>query len=152
MRGISILYLMIVMTIICYFGISFCISDILFIRSSLTIDPTDIFLLNFLLQLMILLLRTKLRYSIFSTDYFRGCVGDCYYKNCSTQAKVQDFESNQPVILSMTGWSCYEECKYGCQWKTIDFLLSPQVSLSAKDIPQFHGKVCHDMWYSRQPS
>lgn len=50
------------------------------------------------------------------------------------------FRDRQPAYLRLLGWSCVEECKYQCQWKTIDFLMSPNVGMSWSNIPQFYGK------------
>lgn len=39
----------------------------------------------------------------------------------------------------MLGWSCEEECRYSCQWDTIDFLTTGPGE-NPHGIPQFYGK------------
>jgi hypothetical protein len=42
----------------------------------------------------------------------------------------------QPLSLKLTKWSCQDECRYDCMWKTVEAF-----SNRNWDIPQFHGKV-----------
>jgi hypothetical protein len=42
----------------------------------------------------------------------------------------------QPLYLKITKWSCQDECRYDCMWKTVEAF-----SNRNWDIPQFHGKV-----------
>ncbi|XP_053214023.1 post-GPI attachment to proteins factor 3-like [Panonychus citri] len=72
-------------------------------------------------------------------SYYRKCLTDCLSSNCSNQEELEKFWTNQPVHLNLTLWSCEEECKYQCQWSTIDFLLV-ELELERNLLPQFHGK------------
>jgi len=56
-----------------------------------------------------------------------------------------DFHSSlgaqaQSFYLQLTKWSCQDECRYNCMWKTVRAF-----SERKWDIPQFHGKVI--MWH-----
>jgi hypothetical protein len=42
----------------------------------------------------------------------------------------------QPFYLQLTKWSCQDECRYDCMWKTVEAMTNRNW-----DIPQFHGKV-----------
>lgn len=72
-------------------------------------------------------------------DYFRNCFRNCVYLNCSTESKLASFKKAQPPHLQLLGWDCEEECKYECQWTTVNYLLSNGISFRA--LPQFFGKV-----------
>lgn len=73
-------------------------------------------------------------------SYFRKCLTNCLSSNCSSQHKLLQFWEQQPFYLNITQWSCEEECKYQCQWSTIDFLIN-DLELERNLLPQFHGKV-----------
>lgn len=68
--------------------------------------------------------------------FFQRCVHDCTEHTCSTPELLREFNGKQPTWLSWMGWSCFEECKYDCQWITVNALLHEGLP-----IPQFHGKV-----------
>ena len=72
-------------------------------------------------------------------SYFRKCLTNCLSSNCSSQHKLLQFWEQQPFYLNLTQWSCEEECKYQCQWSTIDFLVN-DLELERNLLPQFHGK------------
>lgn len=74
-------------------------------------------------------------------DVFYDCNHQCLTDNCSYQKKIERFKATQPAYLALLGWDCYEECKYQCQWETIQFLLSDEIGLPANELPQFYGKV-----------
>ena len=72
--------------------------------------------------------------------------GETVYYSLVTSATVTDhssyqtFQDKQPFHLTVLGWSCSEECRYQCQWRTINYLMSPSVGVTWNNIPQFHGK------------
>ncbi|XP_035689761.1 post-GPI attachment to proteins factor 3-like [Branchiostoma floridae] len=43
----------------------------------------------------------------------------------------------QPAYMSLLGWRCEEECRYGCMWRTVEEI---QLSDPRGEIPQFYGK------------
>ena len=43
---------------------------------------------------------------------------------------------NQPVCERYLQWSCSDECKYNCMWKTVDAF-----HRDGLNVPQFYGKV-----------
>lgn len=63
---------------------------------------------------------------------FMKCVSNCGNKNCTSQSK---FLSAQPWYLTVLQWSCKDECRYQCMWKTVDAFHKDGLS-----VPQFHGK------------
>lgn len=81
-------------------------------------------------------------------EYYNTCLTNCKLTNCSNNTDTATATATasaasvttQPVYLRFLGWSCEEECKYQCQWGTIEFLMSPDVNISWKNIPQFYGK------------
>lgn len=38
--------------------------------------------------------------------------------------------------LSVSGWTCWDDCKYECMWVTVGLYLQ-----EGHRVPQFHGKV-----------
>lgn len=72
--------------------------------------------------------------------------GETVYYSVVNSATVTDhssyqtFQDKQPFYLTLLGWSCSEECRYQCQWRTINYLMSPSVGVTWNNIPQFHGK------------
>lgn len=72
------------------------------------------------------------------SPYYRACVEKCLTANCTYDG--MDFRSlfgaqAQPLSLKLTKWSCQDECRYDCMWKTVEAF-----SNRNWDIPQFHGK------------
>ncbi len=65
----------------------------------------------------------------------RKCISECHSANCSTPHKVQAFESDQSAIEYWLLWSCLDECKYTCMWRTIGAFHRRGLAT-----PQFHGK------------
>ncbi|KAK3108846.1 hypothetical protein FSP39_017130 [Pinctada imbricata] len=63
---------------------------------------------------------------------FQRCKYYCIQNNCSD---AEAFRSRQPWYEETLRWSCEDECKYGCMWKTVDAF-----SKDGMSIPQFHGK------------
>ena len=65
----------------------------------------------------------------------RNCVHECHSDNCSTAAKISAFERGQPLVEFWLMWSCLDECRYACMWRTVDEFHSRGLPT-----PQFHGK------------
>uniref|UniRef100_A0A8D2CY33 Post-GPI attachment to proteins factor 3 n=1 Tax=Sciurus vulgaris TaxID=55149 RepID=A0A8D2CY33_SCIVU len=65
---------------------------------------------------------------------YRDCVLQCEERNCSGSA-LRHFRSRQPIYMSLTGWTCRDDCKYECMWVTVDLYLQ-----EGHRVPQFHGK------------
>lgn len=68
--------------------------------------------------------------------YFRECLAKTIYYNCTLIKIENEFNLNQPIYLQLLGWNCYEESKYECMWKTVDYF----VDILKADVPQFYGK------------
>jgi hypothetical protein len=88
----------------------------------------------------------------------RTCARECHSANCSTAERLFAFDSSQSNAEHLLRWSCMDDCKYKCMWKTVDEfhkkgMETPQVraqfnapaAISSKDtnvfaVSQFHGK------------
>ncbi|XP_022099023.1 post-GPI attachment to proteins factor 3-like [Acanthaster planci] len=66
---------------------------------------------------------------------FRNYRRYCLNINCSTDSKLDRFNSRQPLYLRLLGWDCWSECTYESMWhltqKTLDEM---------GKVPQFYGK------------
>ncbi|XP_018575419.1 post-GPI attachment to proteins factor 3 [Anoplophora glabripennis] len=69
------------------------------------------------------------------STYYQKCLENCSKLNCSEGG--QNFINNfqQPLILYITWWSCIDECKYDCMWKTVEGFHERNWQT-----PQFYGK------------
>ncbi|XP_026535504.1 post-GPI attachment to proteins factor 3 isoform X2 [Notechis scutatus] len=65
---------------------------------------------------------------------YRDCLAHCERRNCS-EAGLRHFRSRQPLYMSLTGWTCRDDCKYECMWLTVGLYLQ-----EGSKVPQFHGK------------
>ena len=99
--------------------------------------------LNVLFLFMLISLISLIEFSTCSTGdnllHYKRCKIRCLETNCSNPHAIQQFQQNQPYYLQLLAWDCHEECKYQCQWNTINHLVKSKVPLNK--IPQFYGKV-----------
>ncbi|XP_068023034.1 LOW QUALITY PROTEIN: post-GPI attachment to proteins factor 3 [Melanerpes formicivorus] len=65
---------------------------------------------------------------------YRECLSRCERQNCSGAA-LKHFRARQPLYMGLTGWSCRDDCKYDCMWRTVRLYLQ-----GGHRVPQFHGK------------
>ncbi|XP_054851518.1 post-GPI attachment to proteins factor 3 isoform X6 [Eublepharis macularius] len=65
---------------------------------------------------------------------YRDCLAHCEKRNCSG-AGLRHFRSQQPLYMSLTGWTCRDDCKYECMWLTVGLYVQ-----EGYKVPQFHGK------------
>uniref|UniRef100_A0A8C3FAG9 Post-GPI attachment to proteins factor 3 n=1 Tax=Chrysemys picta bellii TaxID=8478 RepID=A0A8C3FAG9_CHRPI len=65
---------------------------------------------------------------------YRDCLAQCERRNCSG-AGLRHFRSRQPLYMSLTGWTCRDDCKYECMWLTVGLYVQ-----EGYRVPQFHGK------------
>ncbi|XP_028559025.2 GPI-specific phospholipase A2-like PGAP3 isoform X3 [Podarcis muralis] len=65
---------------------------------------------------------------------YRECLTHCERRNCSGPG-LRHFRSHQPLYMSLTGWTCRDECKYECMWLTVGLYVQ-----EGYKVPQFHGK------------
>ncbi|XP_032647189.1 GPI-specific phospholipase A2-like PGAP3 isoform X2 [Chelonoidis abingdonii] len=72
---------------------------------------------------------------------YRDCLAHCERRNCSG-AGLRHFRSRQPLYMSLTGWTCRDECKYECMWLTVGLYVQ-----EGYRVPQFHGKVSLNAWF-----
>lgn len=72
--------------------------------------------------------------------FFQKCLTFCEHANCSSTAKLKLFLDKQPPHLKLLSWTCQDECKYLCQWSTINYLLD-DIEIDLSEVPQFYGKV-----------
>nr|XP_023011654.1 post-GPI attachment to proteins factor 3 [Leptinotarsa decemlineata] len=79
-----------------------------------------------------------INYSICSagdhSPYYQRCLEKCSLLNC-TDDGVGFKNYDQPTVLYLTQWSCGDECRYNCMWKTVDAFHERKWRT-----PQFHGK------------
>lgn len=71
--------------------------------------------------------------------FFKRCLNVCLSHNCSNSNQLKLFEEGQPFYLKLFYWNCDEECKYQCQWSSIDYLIKELGPIT--NLPQFYGKV-----------
>ncbi|XP_019405841.1 PREDICTED: post-GPI attachment to proteins factor 3 isoform X2 [Crocodylus porosus] len=71
---------------------------------------------------------------------YRQCLTQCEQRNCSGAA-LRHFRSRQPLYMSLTGWTCRDDCKYECMWLTVGRYVQ-----GGYKVPQFHGKVSLNAW------
>ncbi|XP_037742747.1 post-GPI attachment to proteins factor 3 isoform X6 [Chelonia mydas] len=72
---------------------------------------------------------------------YRDCLAQCERRNCSG-AGLRHFRSRQPLYMSLTGWTCRDDCKYECMWLTVGLYVQ-----EGYRVPQFHGKVSLNAWF-----
>lgn len=93
--------------------------------------------------LFLFILISLIQFSTCSTGdnllHYKRCKIKCLETNCSNPHAIQQFQLNQPYYLQLLAWDCHEECKYQCQWNTINHLVKSKVPFNK--IPQFYGKV-----------
>ena len=93
--------------------------------------------------LLLFILISLIQFSTCSTGdnllHYKRCKIKCLETNCSNPHAIQQFQLNQPYYLQLLAWDCHEECKYQCQWNTINHLVKSKVPFNK--IPQFYGKV-----------
>ncbi|KAM8795350.1 post-GPI attachment to proteins factor 3 [Eudromia elegans] len=65
---------------------------------------------------------------------YRDCVARCERRNCSGPA-LRLFRARQPLYMSLTGWTCRDECAYECMWAAVRRYVQ-----GGRRVPQFHGK------------
>lgn len=65
---------------------------------------------------------------------YKDCVKRCEQRNCSG-TKLQAFQTRQPIYMSVTGWTCKDDCLYNCMWYTVGLYIK-----EGYNVPQFHGK------------
>ncbi|XP_064380779.1 post-GPI attachment to proteins factor 3 isoform X2 [Dromaius novaehollandiae] len=65
---------------------------------------------------------------------YRDCLARCEQRNCSGAA-LRHFRARQPLYMSLTGWTCRDDCKYECMWLTVRVYVQ-----GGYKVPQFHGK------------
>ncbi|XP_046470456.1 post-GPI attachment to proteins factor 3 isoform X1 [Neodiprion pinetum] len=66
------------------------------------------------------------------STYYRECLRKCYTINCTTD---MSFKESAPLELRLLLWTCDDNCRYICMWKTVDYFAS-----QGWNIPQFYGK------------
>ncbi|XP_066155683.1 post-GPI attachment to proteins factor 3 isoform X1 [Euwallacea fornicatus] len=66
---------------------------------------------------------------------YQRCLDRCQILNCSEDGTVFVSDHHQAVHLKTLAWSCLDECKYNCMWKTVESFHQRNWKT-----PQFHGK------------
>ncbi|NXF89910.1 PGAP3 factor, partial [Eubucco bourcierii] len=77
---------------------------------------------------------------------YRECLSRCERQNCSGAA-LKHFRARQPLYMGLTGWSCRDDCKYECMWRTVRLYLQ-----GGHRVPQFHGPVANWHFGGCQPT
>ncbi|XP_066248077.1 post-GPI attachment to proteins factor 3 isoform X2 [Euwallacea similis] len=73
---------------------------------------------------------------------YQRCLDRCQILNCSEDGTVFVSDHHQAIHLKTLAWSCLDECKYNCMWKTVDSFHQRNWKT-----PQFHGKICCNAWF-----
>ncbi|XP_041366016.1 post-GPI attachment to proteins factor 3-like [Gigantopelta aegis] len=63
---------------------------------------------------------------------FQKCLYACQKTDCRDEHK---YRQSQPLYMQLLQWSCIDECKYDCMWKTVDAFHNDN-----SNVPQFYGK------------
>ncbi|KAI4494090.1 hypothetical protein M0802_009244 [Mischocyttarus mexicanus] len=67
----------------------------------------------------------------------------CLIKYLNNHCKNNVTFNNPPALsLSLLSWSCIEDCKYMCMWRTVEYFESHGLR-----VPQFNGKICLNGWF-----
>lgn len=78
--------------------------------------------------------------------YHQTCLKTCWEAFCNSRAapstvrrarETLSFQINSSVYLKYLGWSCDDECKYQCMWRTVDYFVEIE---KRQTVPQFYGK------------
>lgn len=69
------------------------------------------------------------------SNEYNGCYHICHFNNCSSNMGVAAYESSQSLGEKILLWSCDDECKYYCMWRTTQIFIDKGL-----DVPQFFGK------------
>ncbi|KAG5896514.1 hypothetical protein JTB14_020487 [Gonioctena quinquepunctata] len=68
------------------------------------------------------------------SPYYQRCLERCHILNCTED--TLGFKNDQrSIILHLTQWTCDDDCKYDCMWKTVEAFHDRKWRT-----PQFHGK------------
>lgn len=73
-----------------------------------------------ILRFKILSISPCLIHCRFNLFLFQICVGKCEARNCSGIYNSKMFRTNQPWYERVTRWSCIDDCKYNCMWRTVE--------------------------------
>lgn len=66
------------------------------------------------------------------SQFYRECLLKCYLNNCTED---MSFKETPATELRLLLWTCDDDCRYICTWKTVDHFVSQGLR-----VPQFHGK------------
>nr|CAI5826810.1 unnamed protein product [Callosobruchus analis] len=70
-----------------------------------------------------------------SSPFYQNCLQICSSLNCTNNG-IDFMYRQQNVMLFYLKWSCEDECKYECMWKTVKAFNDRNLRT-----PQFYGKV-----------
>ncbi|XP_045491816.1 post-GPI attachment to proteins factor 3 [Colias croceus] len=70
------------------------------------------------------------------SPFYNKCLKSCVKSNCTADDSfLPSAANNQDVWSKMLLWSCQDECRYSCMWKTVQGFHERGFA-----IPKFHGK------------
>nr|CAH7752830.1 unnamed protein product [Callosobruchus chinensis] len=69
-----------------------------------------------------------------SSHFYQNCLKRCSSFNCTDDGT--NFMYRQQNVMYYLKWSCEDECKYECMWKTVKAFKDRNWKT-----PQFYGKV-----------
>ncbi|XP_017780018.1 PREDICTED: post-GPI attachment to proteins factor 3 [Nicrophorus vespilloides] len=69
------------------------------------------------------------------STHFRNCMRRCEFERCENGGSDFAAREIQPVHLWLMQWTCTDECKYDCMWRTVDAYNKRNYKT-----PQFYGK------------
>ncbi|CAK1552688.1 unnamed protein product [Leptosia nina] len=70
------------------------------------------------------------------SPFYNKCVNSCKKSNCTAESEFKPHVANKLDVWSkLLLWSCEDDCRYNCMWKTVQGFEERGFS-----IPKFHGK------------
>ncbi|XP_012262614.1 post-GPI attachment to proteins factor 3 [Athalia rosae] len=65
-------------------------------------------------------------------QFYKECLQRCNIRNCTADL---EYKISPPIELKLLSWTCDDDCRYNCMWKTVEYFTS-----HGSRVPQFHGK------------
>nr|XP_053632075.1 post-GPI attachment to proteins factor 3-like isoform X2 [Cherax quadricarinatus] len=82
------------------------------------------------------------------SNEYTGCYHVCHFNNCTSKMGIAAYESFQSFSEKILQWTCDDECKYFCMWRTTQIFID-----RGMDIPQFFGKwPFARLWGMQEPA
>lgn len=83
-----------------------------------------------------------------NSNEYRGCYHVCHFNNCSSGRDIENFEASQTVSEKLLLWTCDDECKYYCMWRSAKIIMN-----RGEPVPQYFGKwPFFRLWGLQEPA